>query len=79
MVLAPVLLIRAALRAGETTSTTVTVEVSLWVSQVHCPGEVVQPAGIGTRWHDMGKSGPIDIGKEVPTAPLVEVPRSNLL
>ena len=42
-------------------------------AQVHCPGEVVHPAGIG---HDMGESGPID---KVSTACLVEVPRSNLL
>jgi len=38
---------------------------------------VVQPAGIGTRWHDMAKSGPIF--QEVHTVPLVEVPRSNPL
>ena len=63
---------------GGTTSTTVTAEVSLWVSQVRCPGEVVHPAGIGGGGHDMGESGPID-KKKYSTASLVEVPRSNLL
>jgi hypothetical protein len=38
--------------------TTVTVELSPWGSQVHCPGEVVGPAGIGSRWHDTPTSKP---------------------
>jgi hypothetical protein len=38
MVLAPVLLILAALSGGDDV-TTVTVELSPWASQVHCPGE----------------------------------------
>jgi hypothetical protein len=57
MVLAPVLLILAALSGGDDV-TTVTVELSPWASQVHCPSEVVEPARLGTRWHDTPTSKP---------------------
>ena len=38
--------------------TTVTVELSPWASQVHCPGERGGAAGIGTGWHDTPTSKP---------------------